>query len=40
VIDHQAPYSLALIPTARRPLTDNLPEAVAAAAYEFIDGLS
>ena len=33
-----APYVLAITPTARRQLTDNLPEAVAAAAYEFITG--
>ena len=31
-------YVLAITPTARRQLTDNLPEAVAAAAYEFITG--
>ena len=31
-------YVLAITPTARRQLTDNLPEAVAAAAYEFILG--
>ena len=31
-------YVLAITPTARRQLTDNLPEAVAAAAYEFISG--
>ena len=31
-------YVLAITPTARRQLTDNLPEAVAAAAYEFIIG--
>jgi hypothetical protein len=29
VIDDQAPYRLALTPTARRQLTENLPEAVA-----------
>ncbi|RBY79867.1 type II toxin-antitoxin system RelE/ParE family toxin [Geodermatophilus sp. TF02-6] len=33
-----APYVLAITPTARRQLADNLPEAVAAAAYEFITG--
>ena len=31
-------YLLAITPTARRQLTDHLPEAVAAAAYEFIVG--
>ena len=31
-------YVLAITPTARRQLTENLPEAVAAAAYEFITG--
>ena len=31
-------YLLAITPTARRQLTDHLPEAVAAAAYEFIAG--
>ena len=31
-------YFLAVTPTARRQLTDHLPEAVAAAAYEFIVG--
>ncbi|RFU21916.1 type II toxin-antitoxin system RelE family toxin [Geodermatophilus marinus] len=32
------PYLLAITPTARRQLTDHLPEAVAAAAHEFITG--
>lgn len=31
-------YELVVAPTARRQLTDNLPEAVAFAAYEFIIG--
>jgi mRNA interferase RelE/StbE len=31
-------YHLAITPTARRQLTENLPEAVAAAAYEFVVG--
>jgi mRNA-degrading endonuclease RelE of RelBE toxin-antitoxin system len=31
-------YELVIAPTARRQLTDNLPEAVAVAAYEFIVG--
>ena len=31
-------YVLVVAPTARRQLTDSLPEAVAAAAYEFIVG--
>jgi mRNA interferase RelE/StbE len=31
-------HSLAITPTARRQLTEHLPEAVAAAAYEFIVG--
>ena len=34
----QGSYLLAITPTARRHLTDHLPEAVAAAAYEFIVG--
>ncbi len=33
-----ARYDLAITPTARRQLSENLPEAVAAAAYEFIAG--
>jgi mRNA interferase RelE/StbE len=32
------PYTLRTTPTVRRPLTETLPEAVAAAAYEFITG--
>ena len=32
------PYDLAITPTARRQLTENLPEAIAAAAYAFITG--
>ena len=35
---HQARHFLAITPTARRQLTEHLPEAVAAAAYEFIVG--
>lgn len=31
-------FDLAIAPTARRQLTDKLPEAVASAAYEFIVG--
>lgn len=31
-------YSLVIAPTARRQLAERLPEAVAAAAYEFIIG--
>jgi hypothetical protein len=36
--DDQDRYVLAITPTARRQLTEHLPEAVAAAAYEFITG--
>jgi mRNA interferase RelE/StbE len=32
------PYVLRTTPTVRRALTETLPEAVAAAAYEFITG--
>ena len=32
------PYMLRTTPTARRALSETLPEAVAAAAYEFITG--
>jgi mRNA interferase RelE/StbE len=32
------PYTLRTTPTVRRALTETLPEAVAAAAYEFITG--
>ena len=32
------PYTLRTTPTVRRPLAEILPEAVAAAAYEFITG--
>ena len=32
------PYALRTTPTVRRALTETLPEAVAAAAYEFIAG--
>jgi mRNA-degrading endonuclease RelE of RelBE toxin-antitoxin system len=38
VTEQPAPYVLAITPTTRRQLTENLPEAVAAAAYEFITG--
>jgi mRNA interferase RelE/StbE len=38
VTDAPQSYLLAITPTARRQLTDHLPEAVAAAAYEFIVG--
>jgi mRNA interferase RelE/StbE len=31
-------YTLVVAPTARRQLTEHLPEAVAVAAYEFIVG--
>lgn len=33
-----ASYVLAITPTARRQLSESLPEAVAAAAYEFVTG--
>lgn len=36
--DEPAPYDLAITPTTRRQLTENLPEPVATAAYEFIVG--
>jgi mRNA interferase RelE/StbE len=36
--DGVEPYALRTTPTVRRALTDVLPEAVAAAAYEFIIG--
>lgn len=36
--DDTEPYALRTTPTVRRSLTDILPEAVAAAAYEFITG--
>jgi mRNA interferase RelE/StbE len=36
--DTQEPYSLRTTPTVRRALAETLPEAVAAAAYEFITG--
>jgi mRNA interferase RelE/StbE len=38
VTEQSTSYVLAITPTARRQLTDNLPDAVAAAAYEFIIG--
>jgi mRNA-degrading endonuclease RelE of RelBE toxin-antitoxin system len=34
----EAPYSLLIAPAVRRALTDDLPEAVAVAAWEFISG--
>jgi len=34
----QDSYVLAITPTARRQLTEHLPETAAAAAYEFITG--
>ena len=36
--EERADYDLAITPTARRQLAENLPEAVAAAAYKFITG--
>jgi mRNA interferase RelE/StbE len=36
--DTQEPYALRTTPTVRRALAETLPEAVAAAAYEFITG--
>ena len=36
--DAQEPYTLRTTPTVRRALAETLPEAVAAAAYEFITG--
>jgi mRNA interferase RelE/StbE len=38
VIDPVAPYTLRTTPTVRRALAERLPQAVAAAAYEFISG--
>jgi mRNA interferase RelE/StbE len=35
----EEPYILRTTPTVRRAPTESLPEAVAAAAYEFITGL-
>jgi mRNA interferase RelE/StbE len=34
----QEPYTLRTTPTVRRALAETLPEAVAAAAYDFITG--
>ncbi len=34
----ETPYELTITPTARRQLTEHLPETVATAAYEFITG--
>jgi mRNA-degrading endonuclease RelE of RelBE toxin-antitoxin system len=39
VTDDQDAYLLAITPTARRQLTDHLPETVAAAAYKFVGPL-
>lgn len=36
--DPQKPYTLRTTPTVRRALAETLPQAVAAAAYEFITG--
>lgn len=36
--EHQERHVLAITPTARRQLTEHLPEAVATAAYEFVVG--
>lgn len=36
--EHETRYVLAITPTARRQLTEHLPEAVTAAACEFIVG--
>jgi mRNA interferase RelE/StbE len=36
--DPQEPYTLRTTPTVRRALAETLPQAVAAAAYEFITG--
>jgi mRNA-degrading endonuclease RelE of RelBE toxin-antitoxin system len=36
--DEKPPYLLRTTPTARRALSERLPEAVAIAAYEFITG--
>jgi mRNA interferase RelE/StbE len=36
--DPVAPYALRTTPTVRRALAERLPQAVAAAAYEFISG--
>jgi mRNA interferase RelE/StbE len=38
VTEDQDSYVLAITPTARRQLTEHLPEAVAVAAYAFITG--
>ncbi len=38
MIGDQERHILAVTPTARRQLTEHLPEAVATAAYEFIVG--
>ena len=35
---HRGPYALRATPTVRRALAETLPEAVAAAAFEFIAG--
>jgi mRNA interferase RelE/StbE len=36
--DEPRPYTLRATPTVRRALAENLPEAVAVAAFEFITG--
>ena len=36
--DAREPYTLRTTPTVRRALAETLPQAVAAAAYEFITG--
>jgi mRNA interferase RelE/StbE len=36
--DAREPYTLRTTPTVRRALAETLPEAVAAAAYEFVTG--
>lgn len=36
--DPEGPYTLRATPTVRRALAETLPEAVAAAGYEFITG--
>jgi len=35
-VSHEHPYELVLTPPARRALSDHLPEAVAAAAIDFL----
>jgi mRNA interferase RelE/StbE len=38
VSQEEQPYTLLVTPTARRQLSERLPESVAAAAYEFVIG--